>query len=325
MNKNELLRAIDLPDVSVIDTSEEAIFMDSSDGSNVVVYTDGHVDLSLSPLALAGISSSLGIPSPYIVKLPSELAAVNLNYWYSNLGKKFRVIVDNERQQALAFMRENAPDIIDIHRAFECIESVIGDPDSLDYLFPHSSLELVSFSIAGPETVAPVPGDIFRAGITFRYSPVDEEPMTIQGFNHRLVCSNGMYAVENMQMSRRHPADDAYEWIRANAAAIWENRQQQFEALAHAREVALPELNAGELIDHIYRNFTIPRAAREAVSDRILHEGAGNLYDLINHITYVASNNEELASDFELQSRLFSQAGEIASHAQLCPTCNRLL
>ena len=192
------------------------------------------------------------------------MAVTNLNYWFSTLDKSFKTVVNYDDQQVLAFTRANAAEMIDIDAALECIEDAIGPITTLDYWHPHASLDTVSFSVIGAQTAEPIPGDTFRSGLTFSYSPVDKAPMTIQGFNHRLVCSNGMYAVDRTQMSRRHPADNVYEWIQANAAEVWANSFRQYDMLQHAHEVALPALNTGELIDHIYQNFAIPQAARRS-------------------------------------------------------------
>ena len=71
MKREELLEAVQLPGLDIVETSPE--FGSFEEGDNTVVYhTRDDQQLFLNSDALADISSALGIPSPYIAKLPYQ-------------------------------------------------------------------------------------------------------------------------------------------------------------------------------------------------------------------------------------------------------------
>lgn len=318
--RQELLETIIQPDVQVFPQFLNRPYFGFTE--NQLIFDPTGERLTISDGAQAQVSSALGVPSPYTAKSPAQLTAINLQFWASRLGFTMAPLVRGG--EVVSFVRAEAVINVDMLRIVEAMEAVLGD--DLEYHMPHADMDIVNFSISAPKMFEPTKrGDLFRAGLAFQYSPSDRSPMTITGFNYRLSCTNGAYAIEEIKQSRRHPADDIYGWTKDAAVEVWSYAAYQFNALAQAAATRISGPGVGSLVDEIFRDAKVGGEARQAVEDQLLSEGAENMFDLIQHITYVGTHVEPFNLDAREQMKLFSASGRIAEHTQICDGCHRLI
>jgi hypothetical protein len=72
-------------------------------------------------------------------------------------------------------------------------------------------------------------------------------------------------------------------------------------------------------------DFGIPPAVRDMIRRRLVNSPASNLYQLANHVTYVASNFSRVMEDPNLVRRLMRVGGNIVQHHAICETCHRVM
>lgn len=319
-SRDLLMETVVQPDVQVLPSFVGRPYFGVSEG-NLVFDPQGE-RLVVSDEARAQVSSALGVPSPYTAKSPATLTALNLQYWASAQGFSMMPLVRSG--EVVSFVRSEAVINVDMVRVVEAMEHVLGD--GLEYHLAYADMDIVKLSITAPKMFEPAQvGDKFRAGLAFSYSPSDRSPMTITGFNYRLRCTNGAYAIEEIKQSRRHPADDVYTWVADASTEVWSVAAYQFNALAQAAATRISGPGAGRLVDEIFHDAHIGGEARQAVEDQLLSEGAETMFDLIQHVTYVATHVEPFNNDARGQIKLMQSAGKIAEHTQVCNSCHRLI
>lgn len=325
MDRNELVGRVDLSQYREVKVPHKMKFAVGREDGRLITVVGGEVAY-VSDAAAAQVASRLKIPSVYIEKCPPTIQAVNLNYWSDAEPVEVRALMDMtiEAPTVVGFVRAGAVDLLDMEQVVATIEDVLGPMPTLEYVRATGSLEHVSLSIVGPKEAQPKRGDIFRAGLSVDYSPIDRFGLKVSGFNYRLVCTNGAYAIEEAAVaSRRHAPDNLYEWLREAATEVWEKADAQFERLSRAAEAALPAGHLGDVLADLYGEFSVPLAARERIQDYIMREGVETMYDVYNAITWVATHTPEIQDDPGLQYRLMTSAGNAASHSDLCGTCHR--
>ena len=156
--------------------------------------------------------------------------------------------------------------------------------------------------------------------------PSKNYPMDISGFSHRLVCTNGLVSAQNvMNFTRKEAKDQSFdEWVPERAGQVYAAGAADFDRIKALRDVPLSHHTA-ETLDSIFGQYSIPSQTRGLIARRHLNQPAQNMLDLLNHITYVASNYAAVVDDPLLMRRMMQAAGTVVQHHELCATCHQLM
>jgi hypothetical protein len=156
--------------------------------------------------------------------------------------------------------------------------------------------------------------------------PSKNYPLDISGWSHRLICTNGLISAQNvMNFTRKDAKDqDRDEWIVDRTGQVYAAGATDFDRLKALRDIPLSNHTA-ETLDSIFGEFGIPTKVRSLIASRHMNEPAQNMLELLNHMTYVASNYAAVVDDPLLQRRMQQAAGSVIQHHSLCNSCFQLL
>lgn len=288
------------------------------DGDILTFEVEGK-NLVVSETGAQKIASTIGIYGPYISKCPAPLAAANLNYWrrVSYKGTHKFLLTDDT---ILNVARILAPDP-DPEEVLSCIEKGIGTDIVYDYVY--SNADEVELRVRTPAETVIKPGDPYSAGLSLRYSQTEHIPVTIEGYNLRLVCTNGMIRPDLItKMSRKTPVDEFISWMLYSTEQVWAATTSQFQELLSLSNIKIPTEGRATFVEHVLKEYGIPRIAHQDILDMMLAEPIETMYDLMNIITYVGTHT---AHERRTRRALQSAGGAITTHYELCDTCHRVL
>lgn len=174
--------------------------------------------------------------------------------------------------------------------------------------------------------------DVVASGIQLYISPYGYSApggtglgLDLSGYWERLVCTNGMTSTQNvMHFTKRADEADDKEWITTNVPTILEKVGTEVDRFKALKDVAVGT-HTDEELSAMLADFGIPPAVREMIRNRLVNHPVENLYQLANHVTYVASNYSRVLEDPSLVRRLMRVGGNIVQHHSICESCHRVM
>jgi hypothetical protein len=174
--------------------------------------------------------------------------------------------------------------------------------------------------------------DVVASGIQLYISPYGYSApggtgmgLDLSGYWERLVCTNGMTSTQNvMHYTRKADEADDKEWIGTNVPTILNKVETEVDRFKALKDVAVGT-HTDEELAAMLADFGIPPAVRDMIRNRLVNHPVDNLYQLANHVTYVASNYSRVLEDPSLVRRLMRVGGNIVQHHSICETCHRVM
>ena len=124
----------------------------------------------------------------------------------------------------------------------------------------------------------------------------------------RLLCSLGM---------------DHKSWLKANIKDATSATSDVFVKIKDLRDKKIKE-DPIVFLSNIFDELRISDKLQNSILYRLGEEGADNMYDLFNHITYTASHNSDIRANPEARNRLMRVSTHYVDHVQdVCGSCNR--
>ncbi len=296
----------------------------------------GDTPYKVSAEAYADLCGIAGVPSAYAGKVPLAMMIPHLNYLLERNVGEVKAIYDppksDEQGNIKAFTKTNAI-LISPSMVLDSFEKglIVGHgvhEDLIEWQEPVVSLQHVVLSEVAPFEYVPDLGDAdekVKGGVYLSFSPICKEAFQLSAYVLRLVCSNGMTSPEvNFKWHRHNNVDDPSEWLVAASTEAAKAAQGVTGKFFHTRDFVV----AGHLADvmsSVCDRYHVPTAVRDMVSARLLNEGGNTLFDLVNAITYVASNVPEVVVNTKLREKLMMVAGALTEQPEICPSCHRLV
>ena len=125
------------------------------------------------------------------------------------------------------------------------------------------------------------------------------------------------------KFSRRIRSQTMPSWIEDVCLQAADKAQLEFDRLNTMADMKLDD-NAGSIVRGLFREFSLPREQRDAISERLVNDGTDTLYDVYNAITSVA-NDDNVASNPLHVRQLQQAAGILSTHHDFCPSCYRTI
>jgi hypothetical protein len=174
--------------------------------------------------------------------------------------------------------------------------------------------------------------DIVASGVQLYVSPYGYSApggtglgLDLSGYWERLLCTNGMTSTQNvMHFTKRADESDDKEWITTNVPSILNKVEAEVDRFKALKDVAVGT-HTDEELAAMLQDFGIPPAVRDMIRNRLVNHPVENLYQLANHVTYVASNYSRVLEDPSLVRRLMRVGGNIVQHHSICETCHRVM
>jgi hypothetical protein len=312
-------------------------FKEEKEGQVVYRFGDADDKLPVNLSAWRSVYRASGLQPNVMGKFPPSLVIPLVDYSFRNSENEVRALIKDD--EIIGFTKATGVGILPPKEILAAMEKGVGKKEIDGYQifggFDRNNVTLVgkqhkkmgeTENKEGRKV-----GDIVNYGVSLFYSPFGYAPpgggsaLELSGFLHRLACTNGAIATDNvMRFGRKDGEGDVFNWLTERTEKVYEQAQKQLNAMRALKDVPLGTHNA-EALDSIFREFGIPTAVREMVIKRQRNFPVTDLYGLMNHITYVASNYRRVLEDPNLMRRLMSVGGNIIQHSALCPKCHRVL
>lgn len=251
-----------------------------------------------------------GIPQAYANKCELDFLAMQLNHWMPSLGQVQMVTKDDN---LVALTRPTSP-ILSPTMILDKIENTLHPND---YFRATIKEDKVCIYVVGQVEEAVRKGDVVRGGAYIEFSPTGVTSPLVKGFIERLICTNGAVSNEDTLIFSfgGDEGGSFNKWLRNSLVSATKSVKKTAVTL---REMANTKINPSEVLDHVLR-ASLPDMVKDSIRAKVMDQGAPTMYDLYNHITYVASHEVE---DEQIVHRLMTNASEVGKHKS-CPVCHR--
>ena len=165
--------------------------------------------------------------------------------------------------------------------------------------------------------------DRFLGGVRVENNPLRASSTKIEAYLERLVCLNGAISTQAHWTAPRNMDAEIKEWLVTSMGSAVNESNSMFTSIAKLADKKI-DANMMDFLENMYDQLKVPEKARDLITRRVVKEGADTLYDLFNHITYVASNYRAIRENPDLSARLMAIGGHFSEHIeQICKSCNR--
>ena len=287
-------------------------------------------EFSVSEDAWFGAGKLLGVPVPFTKKIPPELLVPIYNH---RLGS-------DDAPNSMGFMTMGEGQIESFNRGehnpvlntriLDVINEAIGSswsPVHVSHTPHRTSFSVITedeHEIRNPNEPADV-GDFVRSGVSVVNSLSMEHSLEVSGYIHRLICTNGMISTDyTYRYNKNRSPDTAPEWLHDVVTDAFESVDTQVSRLRELKSQNF-DGHLSDSMQSIFSDFSVPRGYREEITHRVINENADSIYDVMNVITDIASNDTEVAEDPELAARLMRVGGQIVAHQDYCDHCHRVM
>ena len=265
-------------------------------------------------------------PGPIPGVHPPSLTVPHLNYWLQNKGMAQLSLaaeeVEDQGNVVKLFSRGGIKPVSN-DKILEAVSERWGN----NLLVHHVSHDLfnTTFSVVSPDVQEEVAvGDAVRMGVTIDNSYALEHPLTVSAYIHRLICTNGMISADNVyRYSYTGGSEGSDDWLKQVIDAAFDQADAEVERLRHLKETKF-DGHLSDALGSVFAEFGVPVNVRSRITDMVMDTKVENLYDLLNTVTYVASNNEEILDDPRLVRRLMRIGGRMSAHPEICGECYRV-
>ena len=173
-------------------------------------------------------------------------------------------------------------------------------------------------------------GDLVRAGTVTQFSPLGLTVPSVEAFNERLVCTNGMTARDFAQEWRHAggrggagEGDDIWQFFRKanrDAYAAFGRTVERYDELA---QTSINPEDRGMILEALMREGGIRGDLAAAVRNDAITSPPEDEWDMVNLISRVTSHVLEDPREIVRAQR--AAAGFVAAdeHSRTCPSCSR--
>lgn len=296
----------------------------------------GMHEFLLSKDALLTMTTALGITRDYVCKVPGELLAPHLNYWWSMGGLPFRILTSQNNFGIAAVKKSITPfsNVQLLDQAVAAIKEKYGESCEIlvDYKFQHD-LRASHFRLILPGVTRHIESyrdssadmDNWSVGVEIRNSIIGEKPLSLRGYLFAWICTNGATSVHassgNYNRRTMGQGAEVYEWARGQVDAILGGLEHELDAVGDLVSVPL-DGGVSQVMQSVFERYRVPLASRQQIIENLVDSDDLTAYGLMAAITQ-AANNEALP--FGQVASLLEIGGDLPhSMSDRCTSCNRL-
>ena len=250
----------------------------------------------LQPIAQQEISNRLGIPITYLRKCPSDIQAMNMNYWVErerNDELFFRF--DGNDVRAVFTPRYRPVDNVEVLRKLTSLE--FGLETKVQVSMDHAFMQL---NIPDAHRTFSVNEDKLTPGISITNSEVGIAALTMSAFYLRLVCANGLISKTQVAAAYRHVSLkilSEFPQVLSRLSYELDRQKDKFRISLESRTD-----NPLSTIDSFNRQFQLSREEKKAVEWAWPFEAGDTMFNILNTYTKAAQYNGLSAhSSYRLQ------------------------
>ena len=251
-----------------------------------------------------------------------KLLSHNLNYMINKSGGEIRALC---RGNNIIGFNNPGYTIISNDQVLKSLENVFGDNLLIDKYSIESSGKL-NINISNDDKVEKFKAakdDYFQAGVHLVNSPFTNEQTAIEGYLLRLVCTNGSIDNDVVYKAPRRVGDDSNSWLRSSIKEGIRSAGKLFKGI---KKLQSKEIKGDHVtfMSNLFEQLEIPEDMQNKILRRVGNKGIDNMYDVFNHLTYVASHDKEIRSDATLRNKLMRLSSHYVHHIDaVCGSCSR--
>ncbi|MDD5510660.1 MAG: hypothetical protein PHI12_07620 [Dehalococcoidales bacterium] len=195
--------------------------------------------------------------------------------------------------------------------------------------------QTVSLEVAGTETapvIAPdgthIPrGDLVKAGVLLRFSPMGITRPFVQSYAVRLVCTNGL--TSNTVLSEftggGGEGDSVWQFFRQSIRRAYNSFDKVVSGWKKLVDEKVPPEERARMLEALIKDSGITGSVAEAIRARAIEQPPENAWDMQNLITYATSHLIERGNTRQIMKALkvVADFGDEATHRLTCPLCHR--
>ena len=288
----------------------------------------GKREYQLQDTSFRSLLTTLELPLALQKKIEGypDLLSHNLNYMASRKGGAIRAL---RRGKSIIGFTEPDKIIIPNQDVINTLEEALGK-DALVEKFNIGKDSQLDINVANGDTKSKLKvakGDYFQSGVHIANSPfgIPQQGTTtsVEGYLMRLVCSNGAIGHDTVFKAPTALGDDHNEWLKATVKDAMETTSDVF---AKIKDLKDKKIHGDPIVflSNIFDELRISDRLQNHILYRLGDEGADNMYDLFNHMTYTASHNSDIRANPDIRNRLMRASTHYVDHVQnVCGSCNR--
>lgn len=279
------------------------------------------------------LGQRLKIPASYSEKVPVALMIPHVNHFFALNDGQFTAFIQNDGGvPVVQHFSEGERRPISNIEILDVVDDVLKeslDVGAISYSHVHHNLYDTTINVKLPVeqdmTSGTVrKGDIVAGGISLNTSFVMEHPLDVASYTERLICTNGAISTSNVFRLTRRYGGDPDEWLREAIGMAFRGIDDEMRALRETQEVRI-QGHVSNALQSIFTEFSVPTHVRELINQRVIDLPAETLYDVVQVITDVASNDEDIRANPALQRRLMQVGSNVTRHRDFCDSCHRII
>ena len=292
---------------------------------------------NLSKDAILAITTAAGITRDYVCKIPGELLAPHLNYWWAKKALNFRLLT-NEEGQAIAAVKKSIHPFSNVKLVDQVVNSInehFGDGMEVlvDYKFQHDlrATHIRLIIPNGPErqiaSARALEGgeDVWSIGVEIRNSIIGEKPLSARGYMFAWTCTNGATSTHaasgNYNRRTQGQGEEVYEWVKGQVDSILSGLEHELDAVQDLVDIPL-EGSVSKVMQSVFERYRVPLASREEIIQHLVDGDDLTAYGLMAAVTESANN---LDLPFGQVASLLDIGGDLPrAMSDRCASCNRL-
>lgn len=333
MTKEELLGKVndyELAEPVDVELGPDVEFSTDEDNHIVMYYPQkGKKEQTVfDPPAFSTLASSVGLPRPYLKKIPVEqrfpLVIPHLNYWFGQAlaGNMLRLMNVGDRTIMIA-PKANF-EHIRISTVINAAERQLGKENILGFHKFWSDQVAFYFSILTTKSAQAVKDDTLFAGIRVRHSLLAETSTKVSAYVFRQWCSNGATTEDTIDTWRRrsNSGDDLETWLQKSVREADKVFDTEVDRLRKLSEIPTSDHTA-EILNSVLAQSSVPQGLQKEVRSTLIDRPADNLYDLYNVLTEIDTHSDYFTDHQGSKGLLNNVASHLSRHSELCPVCHR--
>ena len=286
------------------------------------ILNQGNKHNNISRNGIDYLVNMINLPSSLPNKLSSnsELMTYNLNKRSASINAELRPVRNGN---TIVSFVDDKKILVSNEQILDSIDKNIKGPmfDSCETNNKGST----SFNIVATENkyLKISDDDRYFEGVRIENNPLKSSSTRMESFLQRLTCLNGMIGSSAHWSAPSNIKGDIDEWLSLNMKHAIKANRKIFKSIQKLSDNKI-DSDMMEFLGNMYDQLKVKEVVRDLITRRVVKEGASNMYDIFNHITYVASNYKAVRQDQTLSASLMRIGGHFAQHLEdTCKACSR--
>jgi len=235
-------------------------------------------------------------------------------------GEKLALMVQEEKVTDIVPASQRRRQI-DIERVFNTVDRIIPDADyQRALMLPNHSVQV---EVVGAEEHPVVRGDLVRAGVLFRVSPLGLENPLVQSYCTRLACTNGAVSTDVVEQFGYGEGDDLWHWFRHSMGRAYRAIEKIIARFRQLAQEEIPPEDRANILSALLKRARLDQDSVRAVQAEALANPPTSSYEMFNLLTWATTHVVQDAPSIVRGMNTAAEYSSEETHRRICPVCHR--